>query len=95
MSDDCTDKYEAWKELNDKLDELREKADGMDGWEDAWKQYARDMGNGNFADAAEHVWEANEEQWEQAQVNWEADRLENGPWSDAVNDLWDCIHKSS
>lgn len=92
MSDDCTDEYEEWEELNEGLEDLREKARGMNKWEGAWKQYARDVGNGNFADAFDHIVDANKEQWEQTQVNWEADRLQNGPWSDAVDALWDCIH---
>ena len=92
MSDDCTDEYDTWSELNDELEGLRDKAASMNGWESAWKQYAEDLGNGNFADAAKHVVAANQLQWEQTQVSWEADRLENGPWSDAVDALWDCIH---
>lgn len=92
MSDDCLDEYERWDALNDQLEALRDQADSMDGWEDAWKEVAKDLANGDFGEAATDTWDANVEQWEQAQVNWEADRLENGPWSDAVDALWDCIH---
>lgn len=92
MSDDCSDEYEDWLQLNEDLEELRDKAASMNGWEGAWKQYARDMGNGNLSDAFDHAVAANQLQWDQTQVSWEADRLQNGAWGDAVDALWDCIH---
>lgn len=89
----CTDEYENWLHWNEELEDLREKEEA---YEDEWEASFYDAMDaiptkpGTFF---EELGQSDDAFDNMVETQWEADRLENGDWSEAVDDLWECINK--
>lgn len=86
----CEDNYDAWLELNAELERLRDRQAEL---EESWNENFYDAFDflhkpGSFFRSLSKSGKAFDEMVE---IQWEADRLENGAWGKAADDLWACI----